>query len=156
MFSSFLSLLLASCYFLLVLTGVRKELSGNSLKLDANVDWAFWCSPSWVVGEGGSWMGVKCLILISRFWKQASPFSSPLRGEKREEEWWISRRENIVLKWSLRVSLHRTDLWTHLEAPNKSHVLLHQKPSLGDVITVIHHTNGQSTGKSPPENLLCN
>lgn len=65
LFSS--SPLLASCYFLLVLNGMRKEPSRNLVYLDVNVGSTFWCSPLWPTGEGRSWIITGGWILISGF-----------------------------------------------------------------------------------------
>ena len=97
---------------------------------------------SWGGGQGGSWMGVKCWILIPGCWQRVLP--PIIHSGKKEEGRWVSRRESTILKRSLRVSLARTDLRSCLAPPNKPHLLPHRSHPLGtSSLPFIAHVNKQ-------------
>ena len=86
--------------------------------------------PEWVSSAGSLFLGSGAgepLLVIH------------LEGKRGREDERLSRRGSTVPRWRLGGSLSRTDLGTCLEGSQQAHLLHRQKPSLGDVITVIPH-----------------
>lgn len=130
-----LSPLLACCYFLLALTGIRKEPSRNVVYLDVNVG-----SP-WVLGAGSLLLGSV---------GGPHPPTNLLRGEERKKRVAFQKRKHSSQAEPR--SLPTQDWLVNLSGrlPTRSPLSAAAAKSrpLGDVITAIHCAYGRSTAES--------